>query len=177
MTDVLLAVAHLPSKQHWDDASQGLECVSLSEAIRSEEHKIGHSRTVLVGDLNMSPFEDGVVSAAGLHGVMSRQIARRGSRAVQSREYPFFYNPMWNFMGDEPPGPPGTYYYSRATQREFFWHMFDQVLIRPDLLDRFATRYLQVVQHADHTPLLTAAGLPNTDEASDHLPLLFQLGL
>jgi hypothetical protein len=132
---------------------------------------------VLVGDLNMSPFENGVVSAAGLHGVMSRQVARKGSRIVQSREYPFLYNPMWNLMGDEPPGPPGTYYYPEGGHRAFFWHMFDQVLIRPGLLDRFDAQRLRVLESVDHTPLLNAAGLPDGDRASDHLPLLFQLNL
>jgi len=177
LTDVLLAVVHFPSKRHWDDASQMLECVPLSQAIRFQEQRMGHSRSVLVGDLNMSPFENGVVSAPGLHGVMSRRIAAKGSRRVGSHDYPFFYNPMWNLMGDEPPGPPGTYYYAAGIPRAFFWHMFDQVLVRPELLDSFDARNLQVLESVDHTPLLNAAGLPDTERASDHLPLLFQLDL
>jgi hypothetical protein len=176
-TDILLAIVHLSSKRYWDEASQGFECVPLSDAIKDTEQRIGHSRTVLVGDFNMSPFENGMVSAAGLHGVMTRQIACKGFRKVQSREYPFFYNPMWNLMGDEPPGPPGTHYYAETGHRAFFWHMFDQVLVRPDLLDRFDTRNLRVLEWVDHTPLLDAVGLPDKELASDHLPLLFQVAL
>jgi hypothetical protein len=175
--DILLAIVHFPSKLHWEDVDQGFECVPLSDDIRAAEERVGHCRTVLVGDLNMSPFENGVVSAAGLHGVMSRQVAQRGSRQVQERNYPFFYNPMWNLMGDETPGPPGSYYYAAARQREFFWHMFDQVLIRPALLDRFDNRRLRILESADRVPLLNAAGLPDREVASDHLPVLFHLAL
>ena len=55
-TDILLAVMHFPGKPHWKEGSQAIECVPLSDAIKSAEDKIGHRRTVLVGDFNMSPF-------------------------------------------------------------------------------------------------------------------------
>jgi hypothetical protein len=67
--------------------------VELANSIRSVEQKIGHTRTILVGDLNMNPFEEGVVSAAGLHAVMTRRIAEKQSRIVQEKEYPFFAIP------------------------------------------------------------------------------------
>lgn len=140
LTDILLAVTHFPSKLHWREESQAHECINLANSIRRAEEEVGHSRTVLVGDLNMNPFEDGVVSAVGLHGVMSRRIAERGARVVQDREYPFFYNPMWGLLGDASPGPPGTYYYPSSEHVVFFWNMFDQVLIRPELLHLFKQR-------------------------------------
>jgi hypothetical protein len=56
---------------------------------------------VLVGDFNMNPFQEGVVAANGLNAVMARRVAaRRRTRVVQEREYPFFYNPMWGHFGD-----------------------------------------------------------------------------
>jgi hypothetical protein len=57
MTDILLAVSHFPSKKHWKDSSQASECAELSREIRRIEKEVGHSRTVLVGDFNMNPFE------------------------------------------------------------------------------------------------------------------------
>ena len=96
----------------------------------------------------MNPFEDGMVSANGLHAVMSQGIAQRGSRTVQGKAYPFFYNPMWSYLGDASAGPPGTFYYENAQHKTFFWNMFDQILLRPDLLEFFAAENLQIVERS-----------------------------
>lgn len=175
--DILLAVTHLPSKLHWSEDSQALACVGLANRIADEEQLIGHSRTVLVGDLNMNPFESGVVSASGLHGVMCREIARKSARTVHGQVYPFFYNPMWSLLGDASPGVPGTYHYSNAEPKVFFWNMFDQVLIRPALLNAFRNEELAIVQHDGTLPLLSASGLPDKKNFSDHLPIMFKLHL
>jgi hypothetical protein len=178
LTDILLAVIHFSSKLYWKETSQAAECMVLSDSIKSAEHKVGHSRTVLVGDLNMNPFEDGMVNANGLHGVMSQSIARKGTRFVQSREYPFFYNPMWGLFGDGTPGPSGTYYYDKSSEHTmFFWNMFDQVLIRPDLLSRFDNKGLEILESDGEVPFLSDTGLPDTNVASDHLPVIFRLAL
>jgi len=177
LTDILLAVAHFPAKTHWKEASQALEATHLSRSVTRAELQVGHSRTVLVADLNMNPFEPGVAGASGLHGVMTRRIAEKRERTVQGRRFAFFYNPMWSLHGDQSPGPPGTYYYSRSEQVEFFWNMFDQVLIRPDLLEFFSNDDLRILDCDGTRSLLTQEGVPDARHASDHLPLLFTLRL
>ncbi len=177
LTDILLAITHFPSKLHWSESSQAMECVKLSDSIKEAERKVGHTKTVLVGDLNMNPFEDGVVSANGLHGVMSRSIAKKGTRVVQRREYPFFYNPMWGLLGDGTPGPSGTYHYRSAEHVAFFWNMFDQVLIRPDLLPSFDNKGLEIPESDGEVSFLSSKGLPDANVASDHLPVVFGLEL
>ncbi|GAB4231488.1 MAG: hypothetical protein Kow00121_59800 [Elainellaceae cyanobacterium] len=175
--NVLLAVVHFPSKRVMSDSSQNAESIELSNSIKRAEQTVAHSKTVLLGDLNMNPFQEGVVNANGLHGVMSRQIARQGTRTVQSRQYPFFYNPMWSLFGDATSGSPATYYRRNAEQTEFFWYMLDQVLIRPDLLDRFDNENLQILESDGETSFLSDQGLPNKNLFSDHLPLLLKLEL
>jgi hypothetical protein len=175
--EVLLAVVHFPSKVYWGDDSQSMECPRVAGDIQEVERNIGHQRTILVGDFNMNPFETGVVSAGGLHAVMSRAVAKRESRIVQGREYPFFYNPMWSVLGDGTPGPPGTFYYHSSEQKVFFWNMIDQVLLRPSLLDRFRIDDLAIIDHTGEESLLTHLGLPNRAAGSDHLPILFRLSL
>ncbi len=177
MTDIFVAVSHLPSKLYQNESSQAIECIELAREIRRIEDEAGHSRTVLVGDLNMNPFEDGVVGAAGLHAVMSQRIARRGARTVQGRDYRFFYNPMWSLMGDESMGPTGSYFHSSSEHRAYFWHMFDQVLVRPALLDMFDFKSLSIVEADGSQSLLNEDDTPNADVASDHLPLHFRLNL
>jgi hypothetical protein len=177
LDDVLIVATHFPSKLFWSKESQAQECINLSEEIRLAEQKAGHSRTVLVGDLNMNPFEDGVVGAKGLHGVMTRQIAVKLSRIVQDREYPFFYNPMWGRLCDETEGPAGTYYDQRSEHVNFFWNTFDQVLLRPGLLPFFRNEDLKILTGDGVSMLISDSGLPNTSVGSDHLPILFKLHL
>jgi hypothetical protein len=175
-TDIILAVTHFPSKYNWSPDSQAQECGNLIDNIKLKEKELGHCRTVLIGDLNMNPFESGVISAKGLHAIMSKQIVEKGSRVVQNRIYPFFYNPMWSLFGDANRGPPGTYYYTRSEHVVFYWNMFDQVLIRPELLDRFKNEDLEILDTDGNTAFLSKDGIPNK-HISDHLPILFRLGL
>jgi len=166
------------SKLHWDSDSQTQKCTVLARTISEGEQRVGHKRTLVVGDLNMNPFEPGVVGAAGLHGVMTRQIASRGARTVQGRSYEFFYNPMWGVFGDGSPGPPGTYYYDDSRHVNYSWNVFDQVLLRPELLHSFSNDQLQVLTRAGNTLLTKGVdGVIDGRNASDHLPVLFRLNL
>ena len=176
-TEIMLAGVHMTDKRAWSEQDQASECRELSAEIRRVEHEIGHSRTVLVGDLNMNPFEHGIVAANGLHAVSARQVARRQSRTVQERNYPYFYNPMWSLMGDATPGPPGTLYYAHSGHVSHFWNMFDQVLIRPDLMPLFRSADLEILTSVGDTSLLNRNGIPSVTVGSDHLPVLFKLSL
>lgn len=176
-TDILLVALHLQSKLHQSDDSQNQALTKLSQIIRECEEKIGHRRTVLVGDLNMSPFESGIVGALGLHAVMSKEVTKSLTRVIDKVEYPFFYNPMWNLLGDHTPGPPGTYYYRRAEYICYHWNLFDQVLVRPELQDKFDNSSLIIIDSFGEERLLDSQGRPNKKDFSDHLPLFFRLSL
>ncbi len=173
--NILLAVTHLPSKMYSSSDSLAIEAGILAGRIRCAENLAGHSRTILAGDLNMNPFEVGIVGSANLHGVMDRKIAQKKERKVQSRKYPFFYNPMWGMLGDSRSGPPGSFYYPGTQHVEYFWHMFDQVMLRPDLLEYFDNRDLKILLSDDEYSLITKDGLPDKKTCSDHLPLFFKL--
>lgn len=173
--DILVAGVHLASKLHVrDEQQQGARAVELARDLREQEDRIGHRRTIFVGDLNMNPFESSVAGAPGLNAVMARQIARPGERIVESRSHPFFYNPMWNHFGEQGRNPPGTFYYKGSTH---LWNMFDQVLVRPALMDRFVDEDLTVLTAIGSHSLVTEKGHPNPLAASDHLPLLFSLNI
>lgn len=172
---LLLAVLHYPSKVNWDQADQTLESVILAQDIGREEEKLGNFRTILVGDFNMNPFDPGVIGAQALHAVMTKKLAQREERDVRGRPYRFFYNPMWKFFGDGTEGPPGTYYLHSSKPGQFFWNMYDQVLVRPALADKLVD--VKILDSDGRSSLLTQNGLPSDAHGSDHLPLLFQLDL
>jgi len=176
-TSVTLCVVHLPSKLYRDSHDQLSAAHECAEGVRDIERRVGHDRTLLIGDLNMDPFEQGVVSAHGLHAVATKQIAARGSRRVESQEYRFFYNPMWGCFGDQTPGPPGTYYRGASGYCTYFWHVFDQVLVRPALLDRLDSPCVRILPEGAAGSSVDDSGCPRTQDASDHLPILFSLDL
>ena len=173
--EILVAAAHLPSRLYFSDESMIFECTNLAKMIKDQEESSGHRRTILLGDLNVNPFETGMVGTGGLHSVMSREVASRGSRTVQAREYDFFYNPMWAHFGDRTGGPPGTYYYDKAEHVTYFWNMFDQILIRPDLLGGLGAESVRILTSVRGLSLLGPNGRPDKAVASDHLPVLLDL--
>jgi len=66
--------------------------------------------------------------------------------------------------------PPGTYYYSTAQHVSFFWNVFDQLLMRPDLIKKFEDGAFEIVHRFRHHQLLNRSGTPAA-AYSDHLPL------
>ncbi len=174
---VLLAMLHLPSRLFVDERSQDLECTMTALRVREAEAKVAHERTLVVGDFNLDPFNAGIVGASGFNAVMDRDTANRGSRTIRNERYPFFYNPMWNHFGDERPDPPGTHYYDRSDHVAYYWHMFDQVLVRSDLLRRLPVPGVRILTSAGSVQLLGASGRPQGMSISDHLPIVFSLNL
>ncbi len=172
--ELLIVAAHLSSRLHRTEEDLSHLATRSRSQIEESEKKVGHKRTVIVGDLNMNPFDSGVVSSEGLHGVMDKRIAERRSRTVNGEVRHFFYNPMWSRFGDESFGPSGTYYYDSSSPTNRFWNIFDQVLIRPELLPNFRNEELRIITEVNSRSLMKANGRPDTS-VSDHFPLLFRL--
>ena len=145
----------------------------MANDIRRVEDEIGNYHTLLVGDFNMNPFDSGMVAAQHFHAVMTKLQARGERRTVQAEQYRYFYNPMWGNFGDRTDGPAGTYYLSSSKPIQYFWNIYDQVLLRPALMDHLTE--LEVLTHDGVEPLVTSGGLPQKNGGSDHLPLLFRL--
>lgn len=171
--EILLVALHLPSKLYMTEDDQKFQAVRVSQLIQEAESKVGHTRSLVIGDLNMNPFEAGIVGADGLHAVMTQTIARKHSRKVQGKDRLFFYNPMWGRMGDSSIGAPGTYYYAGSSYVSYFWNTFDQVLLRPALLDFFSQDDLNVISQIGDNDLMTEIGI--SPSYSDHLPIIVKL--
>jgi hypothetical protein len=124
-----------------------------------------------MGDFKMEPYDDGIVSSEAMHATMCRTIASRGSRVVDGEARRFFYNPMWNLLGDAPPGPPGTFFLKRARHRAAHWAMIDQVLIRPEAIELVDLDSIRIVTGVHSLSLTTSSGRP---AVSDHFPLLVE---
>jgi len=177
-TQVLVGAAHLPDKRSWRyDESQAVEAEVLVRQLRELETGAGHTRSLVVGDFNMNPFEPGMVKASSMNAVMTRAVASRVRRKVLGLEYLYFYNPMWSQFGERADRPPGSYYYDNSEHVTYYWNIFDQVLLRPALLSLFKDEDLRILSEDGERSLLSARGRPDRSDGSDHLPLLFRLDI
>jgi endonuclease/exonuclease/phosphatase family metal-dependent hydrolase len=59
--EILLCAVHFPSKLRQKPIDQATYAAdSASKILAPAEDQVGHQRTILVGDLNMNPYEDGL---------------------------------------------------------------------------------------------------------------------
>lgn len=81
-------------------------------------------------------------------------------------------------MGDASPGPPGSYFFdSSGDHFGYFWYFYDQVLLRPSLLDFWRERDLILPTSDGVVNFLKDDGTPDRNNFSDHLPLVFRLNV
>jgi hypothetical protein len=179
--EILLAMAHLASPSHKDLRARHSRLIGFTGDIRDAEQATGNDRTVVIGDLNVNPFDDALLDVRGLNALADRRTVQRkdprrfGRRQVQ--EFRLFYNPMWSHFGDAVQ-PAGTYYYDKSNPEvDPLWNIFDQVLLRPGLLDRFHSKNMKILTTDGTVSFTWGDGRPNGDVYSDHLPIWLQLDL
>lgn len=170
---LLLVAVHLPSKLWKTSDDQILLSTRLGRYIQQAEQNFCHTRTLLIGDLNMNPFEIGVVGSEGLHAMMDRRTALKRDRMVFGERQSFFYNPTWSWFGDCDESPSGTYFHDSGSEVNYYWNIFDQILIRPSIIPNFEKS--TIVTKIGRKSLITDRGIPNDKEFSDHLPIICQM--
>lgn len=175
----LLIALHFQSKFNWSNDSQNSHSAYLKEFIDISENKAQffEDNTIVCGDFNMNPFDQGMIQNYGLHSVMEKSIfeQHKAKRKIDGKDYKLFYNPMWAFLGDCGKGSvSGTFYYHVNQPSNYYWNLFDQVLLRPSLMDNFDFNYLDIVTQIGTTNLVENI-VQNNKIYPDHLPLRFKL--
>lgn len=172
--EALVVGVHLPSKaggfSMTDQASVAMEVIKeLTDVEDGREHR----NTILIGDFNMRPYDEGMTLVTGFHGLMTKALAGLPDRRHLDQPRRRFYNPMWGLFGDRTAGPAGTYYWRNSAPHNTHWQMLDQVLVRSQMIS--CLRDLHILDHDGQHALVTRDGLPDVDHSSDHLPLLLQV--
>lgn len=166
----MLCAVHLVDPQNHDIRDRNGFVTRLRRDIEKAEQKLQHRRTVVIGDFNLNPYDEGMISSEGLHAISSLAQAKRQSRIVQHEERRYFYNPMWAELGDRPLPTPGTHFNATGSVTPH-WHMLDQVLFRPAMTELFPSFNLEIIVKSGDNSLLNELGRPNDQLASDHLPI------
>lgn len=174
------ALVHGLDRRHNDDGTRRVFFHRVAGAIKRHETN-SHRRSMIVGDFNAQPFESAVMSSDGLHAIGVRQVDNQVNRLVRLAEAreDFFYNPMWRFYGQQPALEAGTatHYWQNGLAGELFWHMLDQVVIRPEECVRFPEDRIRILTKVGTVDLLTPGGIPDRAVGSDHLPVIFHWNL
>lgn len=169
---ILIAAVHLYDQRTHSPDFLAPFTRPLRELVVREEKRAGHRRTLILGDFNLSPFDRGLNHPQLLLGAMDKRKARRLAAPRAKTRDAAFYNPMWSRLGDETPGPPGTYYRANGSHIDAFYYTFDQILVRPEALDYFGG--LQIPTKLGGQLLTSDNDIP-IQRISDHLPIIFDV--
>lgn len=175
--EILVFGVHLPDLRNNQLESVRSAAGRIARRVKEIEKEQNLNSTIIVGDFNLNPSDSAMIDSESFHAIMDSDIAKNESRIVSNKEYDYFYNPMWSLHGDIGNNVSGSYFYKNAEQVNYHWNVFDQVLIRPSLVDNFSKESLKFIDFDGDKSLLKKSGIPNKDKYSDHLPLVFTLNL
>lgn len=175
--NIILFPLHFYDKCNYSPEEQNERIEKIKDFIDEVEDRNNpdEKMSIVCGDFNLNPFETPMIKTKGMHAVMDKRIAENEKRTVDGNSYHYFYNPMWGFYGDNGKGGAicGTYFLNRFYHIELFWHLFDQVIVRPQLMEYFNDNGLEIITQINKNQLLTSNGRIDKKKYSDHLPLKF----
>jgi exonuclease III len=163
---ILLMAVHLPSKIRMDRQNQLSESFDYMQQILAIEKQESCKKTIIVGDFNMNPFDDGMIAGNGFNAVFSEQIALTDSRTICGKKYEYFFNPAWTTYGRQS-YKLGTFFLKYPNHSSFHWNVYDQAIIRSSLLHEYKIDFALI----DNDTYFNS-----TDKSfSDHSPIIVEL--
>lgn len=181
--NILLVALHLVSALHYSESARSFragsaarEIEKLEENCNTEAKKEGEQAygTVIVGDFNLHPFSAGIIGLHGFHAILDPDKALKGGRTNNGDRHRFYYNPMWNLMGKRG-NALGTFYYEAdQDDNSFYWYTFDQVLLRPELIENFMWDEFKIIDSIEGDSLVKNHRI-YSKKYSDHLPIQFEI--
>ncbi|KMW10661.1 MULTISPECIES: hypothetical protein [Lachnospiraceae] len=171
---MLVAMIHNISKYRATEEEQSENLRQLHEDVIIAENEQGTRNAVVIGDLNVNPFEKACVAANTMHAIPYASEVSSAGRLVQQRMYREFYNPMWGLLGKRN-SPQGTMFYNNGGIINYFWHIVDQFLVRPEMIDALNEDSIEIVIGTKTENFLKKNGRPDPKRYSDHLPIYVQI--
>ena len=181
--EIILACIHFPSKATYNGQTQLSFANNYAKWVREIEKQKKSKRTILIGDFNMNPFEQGMIEPQAFNATLSEEVAKSGQRTSHFEKFDYFYNPMWNWLGDREHHTgnfkiPGSFYYKTTSDvSQIFWNIFDKVIIRPEIIEAIDYGSLKLIEAITKDELITQDCENKEDNFTDHLPLTFNLNI
>ncbi len=180
--EILIGTIHFPSKLEYDNQTQYELAQKYVNWLNDIEMQRGHKRTLVFGDFNMNPFELGMIKPTSFNATLSYDVAKKDEkRTFHFSKYEYFYNPMWNWLGDRRHNTgskkiPGTYFYKTTSDiHQIYWNVFDKVIVRPNIIDIIDYSSLKVIEAIPESMLISGKSTKKNVKFTDHLPIVFNL--
>jgi hypothetical protein len=158
-----LFALHFPSKLRTGERERNIIAQEMKNDIKK------HKNAVILGDFNSNPFEESIVALSGFNALPTKE---KKKRTVQGKTEKILYNPMWRFLG-EFEDMPGTYFYDNSSDINYYWNLFDQILITQDFIEYFESEKLEIIKKISDINLVKNKKIDN--KISDHLPIFLSL--
>lgn len=181
-SNILISLVHLRDKYNYKDKALDAFAINHAERFGKFEDKYSINKSLMVGDFNLNPYQDGMINANAFNAVMSPKIVDNENRKWDGDEYKYFYNPSWSVLGklENENHVMGTYYYDNTKDPDLaYWYMLDQLILRKDLINSYKPSSLKIISEVENEgeviKLINEEGIPNKGEYSDHLPIIFTM--
>ncbi len=173
INDITIISVHFPSQMYNHQES-------LRDYIRQFREKIdryvGNSSKksiIIIGDLNVNPFEPSMINFDGFMATNSIKARKKISIIEKENSRETYYNPTWRLYANNV--FPGTKKFPRPSGSSFDiieFHLLDQVLLSNKFKDSIIEDKIEIITSTKNFKLLNEKY--NKIEYSDHLPLFYQ---
>ena len=163
---LIMAMIHNVDRRNSDENERKEMLRIFNNDIREAETSHKTKNTIVLGDFNANPFEESLIASNAMHAIPYKDEVLTGHRTVNGVSYEKFYNPMWKLLAKEE-APYATFRYNNSKLTNYYWYMFDQIIIRPALISALDESTLTILTNC----ALVKDGKPNKAEYSDHLPI------
>lgn len=171
--NLLLIPSHLPSKptQARDLNKAGEFYSQLVDELIEFERLNPKFETVIFGDLNLNPYEQEMLFSDSFFSERCPQTSTILTKIKKNTKLRFF-NPSWKLLTNYAENAFGTFIYTGSDVEQ--WNVYDQVILRPTLINSFDMDSLSVITKSKNYSFLSGN---RTINYSDHLPITFAMNI
>lgn len=173
VNNITIISVHLPSQMfhHLESLRDYLR--KFRNKIDSEIGNSSEKSILIIGDLNVNPYEPALINFDGF--MATNSIKARGKiKTIDSEDAREpYYNPSWRLYSNNM--FPGTKKFPRPSGSSYDiieFHLLDQVLISNKLKDSIEEDKIEIITSTSSYKLLNEQY--NRVDYSDHLPLFYQ---
>ena len=175
-----LFAVHMYSKLNKSSREQMWKSREILKKVKElEANSICPNRSIIVGDLNKTPFDKNLNDPYLIDTRDSRHLINLHQTFLKEE---LWYNPMWNFLGDNNSIKHTGTYYTKGFKDTLNWHLIDGFIVRPIFMNSINFKKSGIVTGTKKISLINSTLMSKDDtlvkkEYSDHLPFKFSIKL